>query len=52
MIRLLTFGMLCGATGAVVAYTAGSGAVLTLFAYGVVGSIGLLGMALSSLRQG
>ena len=51
MIRFLTFGMLCGATAAVLATTAGGGVVLTLLAYGVVGSIGLLSMALRSLRQ-
>ena len=51
MIRFLTFGMLCGATGAVVAFTAGGGLVMTLLAYGVVGSIGLLSMALSSLGR-
>ncbi len=49
MIRFLTFGMLCGATAAVLTFSAGGGLLMTLFAYGVVGSVGLLGMALRSV---
>lgn len=45
MIRLLRFGGLCGATAAVVTFSAGGSVILSLAAYGLVGSGGLLIMA-------
>jgi hypothetical protein len=51
MIGFLTFGVLCGTTAAVLALTAGAGIVMAFAAYGLVGSIGLLAMALPSHPQ-
>ena len=47
MIRSLTFGILCGATAALVSLTAGSGVLMAFAAYSLAGSLGLVGMALS-----
>jgi hypothetical protein len=46
LIRSLTFGILCGATAALCALTAGSGVLLAFAVYSGVGSLGLLAMAL------
>lgn len=46
LIRPLTFGILCGATAALCALTAGAGGVLAFAAYSGAGSLGLLAMAL------
>lgn len=51
MISFLTFGVLCGATAAVLAMTAGAGMLVAFAAYGLVGSVGLLAMALPNLPQ-
>ena len=48
MIRLLTFGVLCGATAAVFASAAGAGLVMVFAAYSTAGSLGLVAMALSA----
>lgn len=46
MIRPVTFGILCGATAALVALSSGAGVLLAFAAYSGVGSLGLLAMAL------
>lgn len=46
LIRSLTFGILCGATAALVALSSGAGVLLAFAAYSGVGSLGLLAMAL------
>ena len=51
MIGFVTFGILCGATAAACVLTAGGGLVLAFAAYSLVGSLGLLTMALSETTQ-
>ena len=51
LIRSLTFGILCGATAALFALTAGAGLLLAFAAYSGAGSLGLLAMALPTVRD-
>ena len=51
MIVFVTFGVMCGATVAALALTAGAGLMVAFAAYALVGSVGLLAMALPSLPQ-
>jgi len=46
MMRSLTFGILCGATAALVTLTAGAGGLAAFAAYSLAGSLGLVAMAL------
>ena len=47
LIGFLAFGMLCGATAAATVLMSGGGFLLAFAAYSVMGSVGLLMMALS-----
>ncbi len=47
LIRMLTFGILCGATAALVTLYSGAGGLAACAAYIVGGNLGLLAMALS-----
>jgi hypothetical protein len=49
LIRPLTFGILCGATAALLALNAGSGLLAAFVAYSGAGSLGLLAMALPAV---
>ena len=51
MIRFVAFGVLCGATAAVCMLTAGAGLLAAFAAYSLVGSLGLLAFAVTSMQD-